>query len=276
MPKVKDSTLNKFKKADIEKLGPVEQTERLSIRTPFFRAFHNLRHLFESGDATIKGDVTKTLQKVIASLEAKSGKDDLKKIVKVLKPSLIQGLSHSNYDIRRNALNAISEIGAKGYKLDDLLPEIAKHLKDDASWVATVAASVLVNLAILKWNLTPIISEINEAISGELEGVRPYVSRALSIHLINIKEEEPLGINEKVKSLPGFWDFGVSHRRTYAKNDNPLNFKTDISFHICGVCGSNQLDFIYYDEDVGNVWKYIKYEYRCKDCGKYTIYEIND
>ena len=68
----------------------------------------------------------------------------------------------------------------------------------------------------------------------------------------------------------------MSHRRMWAKNDTPRKNKTDVTWHICAVCDSYELDFIYYHWDAGTGWKFLKYEYRCRNCGNYTLYNYDD
>lgn len=267
----------KLNRENIRILGPVEQAKKLRTRTSFGKAFVVLGKFLVSEEPEIREIAHKALKEALQNIANKNGEDNMKGVVDALVPVLIRGLSDINPNIRQGSLRAIAEIAKKCFKLESNLPAIAARLKDEKFWVARSAALALEQCAIKCWDLTPVMPALDEVLSGKSASIRFYASKAVSKHLQNKKEEAPLEVHREVaKRMSSCWSILVSHRRMWAKIDTPLKGKTGVSWHICGVCASENLEFIGYHWDCGTGWKFLKYEYHCKDCGNYTLYSYDD
>lgn len=91
----------------------------------------------------------------------------------------------------------------------------------------------------------------------------------------NIPDEGPLKVRPEVlKVLSLGWTVKVSHNRTYADSDEPID--DDLPGIKCGVCGSDNLILIFKDYYANLSGKSGEWEHKCLTCGKYTILDLND
>lgn len=77
-----------------------------------------------------------------------------------------------------------------------------------------------------------------------------------------------------LNGMPYTWSARVSPNRVYAKSDEPINIEEENRG--CGVCGSNNVVLIYKDFFATNTGKSGEWEYKCKECGNYTVLELDD
>lgn len=81
----------------------------------------------------------------------------------------------------------------------------------------------------------------------------------------------------RANTLNGYsyiWSAKVSHTRTYAKTDAPID--DELPGIKCGVCGSDNLILIYKDYYADNSGRSGEWEMKCLDCLKYTVLDLND
>lgn len=135
--------------------------------------------------------------------------------------------------------------------LSAALPGIAAGLADPAC--APVAARCVSAALAAGCDATPIRAAIEAGRGSRDRSVRVELSQALSKWLVATGQEP---------ALP----FGLSHRRTYAIDDTPI----DASTRPCKRCGGVTV-LIYSHREGGNTWAEEVDERRCGGCGLYSV-----
>jgi hypothetical protein len=136
--------------------------------------------------------------------------------------------------------------------LESCLVDAAPHLSASPR-VASEAAQALRVLVDNGASLEGVRAKVQEALDHRQVSVRSACSTALSIHSRRTGEEP---------ELPN----GVSCRRTYARNDQPV---TEQAPSTCALCGADEVRLIYDEDDGAQFYRLYTSERHCSACGRY-------
>lgn len=175
-----------------------------------------------------------------------------------LVPALVLALDSHDALSRLDAATALHDIAGLGADLTPAVVPLAALLDDVDGRCATHAGDALRAALRFGCDLGPAVPALRTALAAPQRWSNPNASRALSEHLASTGEEPP---------LPS----GCSHRRIYARTDDPLPRETRTC--PCRVCGSARTVCIHADGVGSNAGCEWWWEFCCLDCGRYTMDE---
>ena len=131
-------------------------------------------------------------------------------------------------------------------------------------------ASRGIDITVTEEQLEPLLSS-----SRDVE--RYAASRALS------ENRRQTGVEPRIrppyfpKGTHDRWDLEVSYRRIWALNDDPIDASDSHwryeSSRMCGACRGDETHCIYHRNYSDNTGTGLLYEYVCRACGKYTLWD---
>lgn len=263
---------------DISTKLALERINTLRKWNSFWSSFIILDQILQSVDQR-ELDLAQNCQKEIVEIcKTKSEKKALKYVAISLVPILLHYLSSSEIKKQKLVYHAIQEFPKSIKTPLSLIQAMIKHLEGRES-IKINAIESLGKCADKGWDISQAIPRLHEVFENDTESNRLIylASQTISNFYRKTKKEERLIIQKQTQdNLKSLWSIEISHRRMMAGDDRELNWKTNIGWHICGICRSNELKLIYHYSDVGNAWKYYRYEYKCSKCEKYSLFSYDD
>ncbi|OLS13155.1 MAG: hypothetical protein RBG13Loki_3224 [Promethearchaeota archaeon CR_4] len=184
----------------------------------------------------------------------------------------LQGLTDSDPVARVRAADSITLAAEEGANTSVAVPTLASLLGDVPA-VAESAARALYACFLKGGDLSSVLPMLNVALGSPTVEVRAVAARILSRYKMLRGEEAPLQLHLQFKVPPAArdssWTVNVSHRRTYAARDDPVQGEPP---RACGACNSENTQCIYLKTTPEDALPGEEFEFKCNVCGKYTIY----
>ncbi len=246
---------------------------------PLFYLMRNARHSVSSAIMYMIEDVLSSLSVLLDE----SDSIDINHVKDILYPLAEAAMGSENRDEQKNGVWALALLIRDGYTPSGSFSTLLEWLRSSDEEYLGWAAMIFRNLTWVEKDISLYIEDLETLLSHESYHIRLDAATAISNELCRSGMEPAIEVHEAVfadKMYDHYWQIDVHYRRHHARSDNPLatpeytaHFRAE---RTCGSCGYGHAKCIFYYDDSGTGWIDRTSEYKCPECGKYTVYRYVD